>query len=410
MTGPDHAHSRAHFVEFVALMGFMMSLVALSLDAMLPALSEIGADLGVTRANDNQLIVSLLLLGMALGQIIYGPLADSLGRRPAIFAGLGLFIAGCLVSFLAQSLPVMLVGRVMQGVGAAGPRVVAIALIRDQYEGRAMARVMSFVMAVFIIVPIIAPALGQAILLVASWRAIFGLFLSLAIVVAIWFGLRQPETLAKDQRIPLSLGRVASVFGEVVATQTTLRYTVAAGLIFGAFVGYLSTAQQIFQEQYRLGKMFPLYFALLSVAIGMASLVNARLVLKYGMRPLSQLALVVIASLSIGFVFFAYASAGHPPLWTLVTYLLMVFFCNGLLYANMNALAMEPVGHIAGVGAAVVGALSMFISIVCGTVIGQAYDGTVLPLAAGFGLLSVAAFALVRSTESETGVEAHEPV
>jgi len=410
MNKPAPDDSRARFVEFVALMGFMMSLVALSIDAMLPALSQIGSDLGVTRANDNQLIVSLLLLGMAMGQIIYGPIADSLGRRPAIFAGLGLFIAGCLVSFLSQSLPVMLVGRVMQGVGAAGPRVVAVALIRDQYEGRAMARVMSFVMAVFIIVPIIAPALGQAILLVASWRAIFGLFLSLAVVVAIWFGLRQPETLAKDQRTPLSLGRIASVFREVVATQTTLRYTVAAGLIFGAFVGYLSTAQQIFQEQYGLGKLFPLYFALLSVAIGAASLVNARLVLKYGMRPLTQLALIIIASLSIGFVLFAYASAGHPPLWTFVAYLLTVFFCNGFLYANMNALAMEPVGHIAGVGAAVVGALSMLISILCGTAIGQAYDGTVLPLAAGFALLSTGAFALVRSTESQSGVEAHEPV
>ena len=410
MTGPGHADSHARFVEFVALMGMMMSLVALSIDAMLPALSQIGFDLGVTGTNDNQLIVSVLLLGLALGQLIYGPLADSLGRRPAIFAGLGLFIAGCLVSFLSQSLPVMLVGRVMQGVGAAGPRVVAVALIRDQYEGRAMARVMSFVMAVFIIVPIIAPALGQAILLVASWRAIFGLFLVLALVVATWFGLRQPETLAREHRIPLSLGRVASVFREVVTTRATLRYTVAAGLVFGAFVGYLTTAQQVFQEQYGLGKLFPLYFALLSAAIGASSLLNARLVLKYGMKRLSQFALTIIACLSIAFVPFAYATAGHPPLWTFITYLLIAFFCNGLLYANMNALAMEPVGHIAGVGAAVVGALSMFISILGGTAIGQAYDGTVLPLVAGFGLLSIGALALTRSTESESRLDAPEPV
>ncbi len=201
--------------EFVALMALLTSLVALSIDAMLPALPILGADLGVQRENGTQLVVSALFVGFAVGQLFYGPASDSVGRKPPIYVGLAIFMLGSVLSMAAWSYSMMLVGRVLQGFGAAAPRIVTIALIRDQYEGRSMAKIMSFVMAVFILVPMLAPALGQAVLLVANWRMIFGLLLTLALIVLIWFSMRQPETLALEQRVPYTLSRVALAVGEV---------------------------------------------------------------------------------------------------------------------------------------------------------------------------------------------------
>ena len=380
-------------------MAMMISLVALSIDALLPALAEIGQELGVQRANDNQLIISLLFLGMAVGQLVYGPVSDSTGRKPAIYAGFGLFIIGCLLCLFATSFPVLLAGRVMQGAGAAGPRIVTVALVRDRYEGRAMAQVMSFVMAVFILVPVIAPALGQGILIIAHWRAIFGAYLGLALIASTWFVLRQPETLAPNRRIPFSLKRIVRAIREIFANRIALGYTIATGLIFGAFLGYLNSAQQMFQVQYGLGRQFPLYFAMLALSLGSASFLNARLVMRYGMRSLSFHSLLAIGGLSTIFWVIAYALAGHPPLWALMLYFLISFFCIGILFGNLNALAMEPLGHIAGVGAAVVGALSTLISLLLGTVVGQSFDGTILPLVGGFTILSAASIVVMRWAE-----------
>lgn len=292
----------------------------------------------------------------------------------------------------------MLTGRLLQGLGAAGPRIVTLAVIRDRYEGRRMARVMSFAMAIFILVPIIAPAMGQGILLIANWRAIFGAFLVIAAATALWFMARQPETLPADRRAPFTITRISSGFREVLTTRPALGYTLAAGLASGPFIAYLSTAQQMFQVQYGLGRLFPFYFASLSIAIGAASLSNAKLVMRYGMKALARWALAMMGLLSAGFFVVAYLADGHPPLWMLVVYLLLVFFCEGILFGNLNALAMEPLGHIAGIGAAVVGALSLAVSIGGGVLIGQAYNGTVLPLVAGFGVLGFAALAVMRWT------------
>ena len=396
--------AKLRFGEFVVLMALMTSLVALSIDAMLPALPQIGADLGVQRSNDNQLVVSLLFLGLGVGQLIYGPLSDSTGRKPAIYGGFGLFMVGCLLALFASNFPMMLAGRVLQGVGVAGPRIVGIALVRDQYGGRAMAQVMSFVMSVFILVPVVAPALGQAILLVAHWRAIFGLFLALAAITLTWFGLRQPETLAPERRIPYSLRRIGRAIREVCLNRIAFGYTLAAGLISGAFVGYLNSAQQIFEGQYGLGRQFPLFFGILALAIGSASFLNARLVMRHGMRILASRAAFTISGLAVLFWGIAYPLAGHPPLWGLMGYLLGTFFCVGILFGNLNAMAMEPLGHIAGVGAAVVGALSTLLSMTLGTVIGQSYDGTILPLVGGFGLLGAAAIIVMRWAEAKKPV------
>lgn len=380
-------------------MAMLTSLVALSIDAMLPALPNIGADLGVQRENGTQLIVSALFVGFAVGQLVYGPVSDSIGRKTPIYVGLGLFMLGSILSMIAWSFPVMLAGRVLQGFGAAAPRIVTIALIRDQYEGRAMARIMSFVMAVFILVPMIAPALGQAVLLVANWRMIFALLLTLSLIAVIWFSIRQPETLLPSQRTKFSLRRIAATVGEVLRDRRALGYTIASGLVFGAFLGYLNSAQQIFQSQFSLGTQFPLYFGALALTLGCASIFNAQLVMRYGMRLLSWRALQTMIVVSTGFLVFAWTAEGVPPLWTFMVWASMTFFCLGIVFGNFNAMAIESLGHIAGVAAAVIGSLATTMSLLLGLLIGQAYDGTVLPLVGGFAILGMTSLLTMHLTD-----------
>jgi DHA1 family bicyclomycin/chloramphenicol resistance-like MFS transporter len=389
------------FAEFVIIISLMMSLTALSIDAMLPALPQIGSDLGVQNANDRQLVVSVLFLGLACGQLFFGPLSDSVGRKPTVYAGYALYIAGALLSILAVSFPMMLVGRLLQGLGISAPRAVTLALVRDRYKGRAMARVMSFVMTVFILVPMIAPTLGQTILLFSGWRGIFGSFVLMALITLSWFALRMPETLAPEHRAPFSLWRIIDATLEIARNRIALGYTVSAGLVSGAFLGYLNSAQQIFQEQYALGKLFPLVFGLISLSIGLASLLNARLVMRVGMRFLVRRSLFAIVGLSILALGITLLPGGQAPLWLFVAYIMVTFFCVGILFGNQNALAMEPLGHLAGIGAAVVGSLSTLISMPLGTIIGQSYNGTVLPLIVGMALLSGLSLLVVRWAESD---------
>ncbi|MCA9930875.1 MAG: multidrug effflux MFS transporter [Anaerolineales bacterium] len=392
--------TRPSFTEFVILVSMLMSLTAMSIDTMLPSLPQIAADLHVQNANDRQLIISTIFLGLSFGQLFFGPLSDKTGRKPAIYAGLTLFMTGCLLSMFAVNYPMMLFGRLLQGVGISAPRAVTLALVRDQFEGRAMARVMSFVMTVFIIIPMIAPTMGQTILLFAGWRTIFGSFILLSCIALAWLALRQPETLALENRAPFTWQRVWSTTLEIIKTRPALGYTITAGLVSGAFIGYLNSSQQIFQEQYELGTRFPLYFAVIASSVGLASLSNARLVIRFGMRFLVKRSLLIISVLAIVAFGIALLTGGRPPLWVLMTYLMTTFFCVGVLFGNMNSLAMEPLGHIAGIGAAIVGSLSTFISTLLGTLIGQSYNGTILPLVAGLGILAGLAVFIVDWAEA----------
>ena len=382
--------------EFIALAAFMMSVFALSIDVMIPGLALIGRDLAVASANDTQYIVAILVLGMALGQMFYGPLSDSAGRKPAIYAGLGLFAAGTVVSMLAGDFPTMLVGRFMQGLGAAGPRIVTMALVRDQFAGAAMARIMSIVITVFIAMPIIAPFIGQGILLVAPWRALFALMLVLSLAVLAWFAIRQPETLARSARRPFARRPIAAGIRETCASRTALGHTLAGGFAFGTIFGYINSARQIFQDQYAVGDYFPFYFSGLALAVGAATIANSRLVARLDMHLLCRWSAAAQAALSIVFFATAYFFAGDPPLFGAMLYLAATFFCMGILFGNLNALAMEPLGHIAGIAASVVGTLTMFMAFVFGTLIGQGYDGTLLPLMAGFAILSLLTIAALR--------------
>lgn len=363
-------------IEFVPLAALLMSLVALSVDAMLPALPVIGQDLGVQRSNDTQFVISALFIGLAIGQLIFGPLSDSVGRRPAIFAGLSIFIVGCIVSVFAVSFEMMIVGRILQGIGASGPRIVTMALVRDQFSGKQMARIVSFVMAVFILVPAVAPLLGQIILWVGGWRGIFVTFLVVAIIVLFWFMIRHPETLHPNHRRSLSLASIGEAIGDIFRIRSTIGYTFASGLVFAPFVGYLSSAQQIFQEAYTTGEFFALYFGVLALAIGFGSLANDKLLLRYGMHQIADWAAIVTTIASIIALAALTQFAALPPLWLFMAYMMVVFVCMGAIFGNLNALAMEPLGHIAGVGAALISSIATIISVSLGTVVGQTFDGT----------------------------------
>jgi DHA1 family bicyclomycin/chloramphenicol resistance-like MFS transporter len=385
--------------EFIIIVSLITSLGALSIDAILPALPQIGSDLNVQNANDRQLTISLFMLGMALGQMFAGPLSDKTGRKPPAYWGYALFVFGSLLSLFAANFPVLLSGRFLQGAGISASRTVTTALVRDRYEGRAMARVMSFVMTVFILVPMLAPTFGQTMLFLAGWRSIFGFYVLFAVITVLWFALRMPETHAPENRVPFSLRRILMAIREIVGIRLALGFTVVAGLINGAFLGYLNSAQQIFQEQYALGRRFPLYFAAAAFSIGLASLLNSRLVMRLGMRLLARWSLFAVLGLSVGALGIALLTAGQPPLWFLMAYLVTAFFQIGILFGNINALAMEPLGHIAGIGAAVVGSLSTLISVPIGTVIGQSYNGTILPLVAGLAILTGLSIVVVRWAE-----------
>jgi DHA1 family bicyclomycin/chloramphenicol resistance-like MFS transporter len=383
-------------VEFIILLALTISLVALAIDSMLPALSDIAADLGVDNPNDRQMVITVLFAGFGIAQVFYGPVSDSVGRKPVIYAGFLIFIAGSILAILSKDFTTMLVGRFLQGFGAAGPRTVVVAMVRDRYEGRAMARIMSLVTSVFILVPVLAPTIGQGILLVAHWRAIFWMLLVLGIVTSLWFAIRQEETLPVERRRELSFARILLAVMETFRSRAALGYMTATGLVFGAFVGYLASAQQIFQEMYGMGKLFPLCFGALAITFGAASLTNAKLVMRFGMRKLSHRALVAHTLLSIAFAGVAFALDGVPSFLLFMAYMMGTFFLIGLLFGNFNAMAMAPLGHIAGVGAAVIGAMTTGISVGCGAVIGHAYQGTILPLVLGFAALGVLSLLVTR--------------
>jgi DHA1 family bicyclomycin/chloramphenicol resistance-like MFS transporter len=385
---PAAAEGPSGLGEFVVLMALTMSLVALSIDLMLPAFPEITRDLGFPTPNDTQLVISLLFVGLAIGQPFYGPLSDSIGRKPSMYAGFGLLALGSLICMTATDVTGMLAGRFLQGFGAAGPRTVAMALIRDRFQGSEMARVMSFIMTIFILVPILAPALGQGILLFAGWRVIFAVFIGFSVVVLAWLVLRQPETLAPEHRRPFTLVSIGQGFREVIGNGAAMAYTLVAGAVFGAFMGYLNSCQQIFQVQYGLGRLFPLFFGGLALFVGIAAVVNGKLVMRFGMHRLTRRALYAVTALSWLFLLLSGLFGGHPPLALFMAVFVGWFFCIGIVFGNINAMAMEPLGHVAGSAAAVIGTATTLMAVGLGYLVGGAYNGTLLPMAIGFALLT----------------------
>ncbi|EAQ65463.1 bicyclomycin resistance protein [Marinomonas sp. MED121] len=386
--------------EFTALTATLMSIVAISIDALLPALGIITQDLQIQNPNQAQLLIGALFLGMATGQLIAGPLSDALGRKPVLYAGLFIYSIGTLTCFFAPSFEVLLAGRIIQGLGAAGPYISAVSLVRDQYKGREMAKVMSLVMMIFILVPALAPSLGEMILLFTNWHGIFVMYGLYALIILTWISFRLEETLKPEQRIPFSRAGFFAGFKEVISNKSTISLTFCAGLMFGCLIGYISSAQQIFQVQFETGKLFSVYFGGLALLVGVSSLVNSKIVGRLGMHLISKRAFSVIILNSI--IFLIVQSLVEVQLWMFVIFAGILFFCFGLLFGNINAMAMEPMGHVAGIAAAVIGAISSIMSNIVGTSIGQMYNNTLIPMTLAYILLCSLALALLYYAEKKT--------
>lgn len=385
--------------EFIVLMAAIMSVVALSIDAMLPALAVIGEDFGLSNPNHSQFIISAVFGGQAVGQLLCGPLSDALGRKRLLMISFLVYLVGSVICWSAHSLEQMLVGRFIQGFAGAGPYVSTISIVRDRCSGYAMARIMSLVMMIFIMVPVIAPTLGQFMLLLGSWRLIFGLLFFYGLAVMLWSGFRLQETLPPTRRVPFSAANIKRGALTVLTNRTTVGYMVCAGLVFGSLIGYLNSCLQIFQDIYAVGDAFALYFGALAFTLGLASLFNSRLVRRFGPRSICITALIIFATCSALMLCAQFFIA--TPLWLFMFYAAIIFFCFGLLFGNLNALAMEPMGKIAGIASALIGASSSVISISTGTIIGQLFNHTLVPMVGGFLTLSLLALGIVSAVKPE---------
>lgn len=371
--------------EFVALMAMTIATVAFSIDAMLPSLPEIGAALTPTDLNRAQLVLTSFVFGMGLGTFVTGPLSDAFGRRRVLLGGYAIYIAASFMAMWAQSLEVLLAARMLQGLGASGPRVMALVVVRDQYSGRQMAQLMSFVMIVFTLVPAIAPFVGVQIISLVGWRGMFGAFVIFALFNAIWFALRQPETLVPENRRPFSIAKLWSGVQQVLSNHVVRVSILVQSLITAALFAMISSVQQVFDITYNEGESFPLWFCLIALVSGSAGFLNAALVIKLGMRFLIRVTLGVQVILS-GTMVILFWFGLIPEAAQFLTFLLWmttVFFMIGMTLGNLNAIAMEPMGHLAGLAASVVGAISTVLAVVIAAPIGLAFDGTPLPLMLG---------------------------
>lgn len=386
--------------EFIALMAALMSVVALAIDALLPALDIIGLAIGTSRLIDNQLLITMIFLGLGIGPLFFGPLSDSLGRKPVVYFGIVLFIISSFICVYATSLEVMITGRILQGIGLSSPRTIAIAIIRDKYSGDYMARIMSFVTVVFLLVPIVAPAMGKLVLDLHNWQGIFYVQIVISLLVAFWFWKRQAETLLPENRIGFTPAIISEGFKEVLKHKKTMGYTLISGFVVGSFLVYLSSSQQIFQEQYGLKEEFPYIFAGLAIAIGSAIFLNGSFVLRYGMKRLVSLSLIGYFATSLLYVILFFGS-DNPSIYVLLIFFGIQFFCVGFLFGNLRALAMEPVGHIAGIGAAITGFIATMMAVPISTWIGRYVADTALPLFIGFLICSLISLLILLSLRKE---------
>jgi len=370
--------------EFVALMGMLMATIALSIDTMLPALGMIATDLSPRDANRAQLVITSFVLGMGLGTFFAGPLADRFGRKPVLVAGSVLFVLSSLAAYLANSLEILLVARVIQGIGASGPRVIVTTVVRDLYHGREMAKMTSLVMIVFTLVPAIAPSLGAAILNFAGWRDIFAVFVVFSFISATWFLVRLPETLDPANRRSLKFKRLKEALSEIFRNPMIRLCVAAQTLCYAALFSVLSSAHQVFAEVFDREAGFPLWFALMAVIAGSASVLNAALVQRIGMLRLVKLTLNMLLGATV--VMFLATQANLPaPIYFAAFFCWMtsIFFQAGMTLGNLVALSMGPLGHIAGTAASAITATATVCSVLIAVPIGLAYNGTLVPLVIG---------------------------
>lgn len=392
--------------EFVALMAMSFATIAFSIDSMLPALPEIGQALTPEALNRAQLVLTSFVLGMGLGTFITGPLSDAFGRRRVLLAGIVIYMFACVLAMLAGSLEMLLAARLLQGVGAAGPRVVALAVIRDQYAGRQMAQLMSFVFMVFTLVPAIAPSMGAVIIIFVGWRGLFGAFVVFALINGAWFALRQPETLPPEARRDFRAAVLWAGLKEVMSNRTVRITIMVQTLILGMLFGMLSSTQQVFDITFDQGANFPLWFGGIALVSGLASVVNAALVVRLGMRLLIRVTLVTQIILSGTFMILMLTQA-LPDLGNFVVFLIWmtsIFFMAGMTLGNLNAITLEPMGHLAGMAASVASSISTVLAVAIAAPIGLAFNGTPLPLSIGVFCCAVLALGLMHLIRREPDI------
>ncbi|MFK8037288.1 MAG: multidrug effflux MFS transporter [Crocinitomicaceae bacterium] len=374
-------------LEFIALMAFLMANAALAIDTILPGLGAIGGNLNVSVANDLQLIIIMILVGLGVGQLFFGTLSDSFGRKPMVYAGIITFIVASIICIMAESLTVMLVGRVLQGIGLSAPRSISVSIIRDSYKGDRMARIMSFIAAIFIIVPMVAPLIGQLILNHFAWQYLFGFQIGFILLVLGWFALRQEETLKIENKKPFSKMLFISGARVFFKMRISVVYTLISGLLGGSFFVYLSASKQVFQDQYMLAEKFGYVFAALAFSLGLASFLNSSLVLKFGMKKLSTFFLWVFCISSLLYSLL-YLNSENPSLAIVMLFFAIQFLSLGFIFGNIRSLAMEPIGHIAGIGAAINGFLSTLLSVPISIFIGSFMTDSAWPIFIGFFICS----------------------
>jgi MFS transporter, DHA1 family, multidrug resistance protein len=385
------------FGEFVALVAAMMALTALGIDSMLPALPAIGHSLHVDSANHRQFVITAFLLGFAVAQLAYGPLSDRFGRRPVLGVALAGYAVTSIVAAASGSFVLLLIARAAMGACAAGARVVAVALVRDCYAGRAMARVMSLAFIVFMAAPIVAPSLGQLVLYAGSWRLIFWGVAGVALIVVTWFWLRMPETLAPGRRLALSPARVLADYAMAARDRQAVGYTLGIALLSGGMFGFIGSVQQIMEVIFGAPELLAVIFPCVAGAMAVASLLNSRLVMKLGMRVISHTALT--GMILFAAVHLAIAWAGYESIWSFAILQALMMGCVGLSTSNFSAMAMERMGEIAGTASSLQGFVTTLGGALIGAVIGQSFNGTTVPLYLGFLLMGLAAFAIIAVAE-----------
>ncbi len=399
-TAPIHGQLKT--AEFVCLMGIMTALVALSIDALMPAFPQMARDFNVQQQQNNiQLVIIWMFIGLAIGNLFYGTLSERWGRKLPVIVGFILFFIGSLLAMLTHNINILMLARLIQGLGLAGPRTISMTIARDLYSGNTLAKVTSFIMTVFILIPVIAPSLGQLILLFTSWRILFLIFIIFGLLSMTWFLLRQPETLPKEKRNAITLAYLTYAMKEILKSRQALAYSVSSGFISGAFISYISLAQPVFQNEYNLGHYFPLAFSLMAISIGLAALINGRLIIKFGAKCLSKVGVFLITGGATAFLCVIQWMHHEPPLWLVMCFMFVMLFSLGITRGNQIALAMTPLGHIAGFGTTFYASSTMLIGSAISFVTNMLYHNHVTTLITTFavcGLLSILSIRYAETT------------
>jgi len=386
--------------EFIVLISMLMALTALAIDMMLPAFGQMRAQFGLDLDSSAVApVVTVFLVGFGLGQLLWGPLSDSLGRKRILWIGLSIYALAAIAAAFAPTLTGLLVLRFVGGFGAAAIRIVTQGAIRDRYRGDQMAKVLSYIMAVFVLVPMVAPSIGAAVLSIGDWQWVFAFFAGAALLMGLW-ATRLPETLPPERRIPLRVPRLLAAARVVVTSRFAMGFMLAQMVLFGWFASYLASTELIVDDVFGLGEWFPLVFGGASLMLGAAMLFNPRLIDRFDLRRMVRYALLAYLATTMVFAGVAVAFGGHPPFWLYLATILPILAAHSFVMPNVNSAAMMPMGRVAGTAAAIIGAVATLGGALIGALIDAAYDGSVTPFAISGVLVSVVAIALSRWSDA----------